>query len=124
MCTLISQYRFTESEIKLKIIIIMINTVEYIHRISNLSDLDSISLPNAFRCYIQCRTKVENPTSNDIYCFESHSSKIYVSGSTLQEIVIYDYSYVIERGETLRSLIESTLSDNNLQMKMGFISKL
>jgi len=101
----------------------MINKVAYQHRIIELSELDNLLLPNAFKVYIQCRTQVVDPISTDIYCFESRNSQIYVTGKTLLDITIFDYSTFMQ-SSTLRDAITTMLNEHGVQMKMCFISKL
>jgi len=39
-------------------------------------------------------------------------------------ISVFDYSSIIENGESIRNMISETLSKNDLQMKMCFVVKL
>lgn len=102
----------------------MIKKIEYQYRVNSLSDFDNLSLPNAFKVYVQCRTQVENPTSTDIYSFDSNSSKIYISGKTIVDITVYDYSTIVENGGCIRDMLSEMLNERNLQMKLCFISRI
>jgi len=100
----------------------MITTQVYHYRITSLSDIATLSLPNAFRVYIQCRTPVD-PSNTDITCFESTASKIYVANKTILQLSVYDYATLLET-TTLEQEINTMLQEHNTQMKISFIQRL
>jgi len=101
----------------------MIKTVEYEQRVYKVNDLNNITLPNAFKLYVQCRTPVDN-TNSDIYNFTSRNSMTYISGKTLLELCIYDYASLVANGYNIVDQINDTLCNAGVQMKCCFVQRL
>jgi len=99
----------------------MINKIQYQFRTTNLNEVSSFNLPNAFKVYIQCRTAVA--TSSDIYSFENSNSKTYISAKTVLELSVYDYSTFVTH-TSLEAEIQTMLTNANTELKYVFVSRL
>lgn len=92
--------------------IIRVDNCEY----SKVSKIDLKS--NTFTLYIQCFKKFNK--NRDIYEFQTDSSKVYVSSSTVIKVFVPDYSSL---NTTIEDLISSAIDEEDCSMvKFVFVS--